>query len=183
MKKSTKTRFCRAKAGFTLVELMVAIALGSVVLGGATFSINMWARSAIGLGNYADMSGRCRRALDIFASDVRMADDVFVSTADTFTFEAFGPGSGTVMVSYAFDSTTGDLIRTYDGASTVLLDDVAKFTFLYYNIKDRVNPTVNPLEVKEVQIGAVLAKKVIRLSNTDEIISARFMLRNRLVSK
>jgi len=42
--------------------------------------------------------------------------------------------------------------------------------------------TTDALSVKVAQIEAVLLKEVLNLNNTDEIISARFMLRNRRVS-
>ena len=54
----------RSKRGaFTVVELMLAITIGGIVLAGAATSVNMWARSSMAVGNYADMSGSCRRAL------------------------------------------------------------------------------------------------------------------------
>lgn len=162
------------------MELMLSIAIGGALLAAATTSINLWARSSMSVGNYADMSGSCRRALDIFASDVRMANDVSVSTANTFTFTAFDSGSGTVTVSYAFDSGNDTLTRTYDGNSRVILEDVDQFGFSYSDLT--LSATANPLSVKVVQIEAVLQKQVLNMNNTDEIISARFMLRNRRVS-
>lgn len=166
--------------GFTLAELMLAITIGGIVLGGAMTSVNLWARSAMAVGNYADMSGSCRRALDTFATDVRMANDVTVSTANTFTFTAFNAGTSSVTVSYAFDDTNDTLTRTYDGTSRVILENVDQFSLSYSDLT--LSATTNPLSVKVVQIKAILQKKVINLTNTDEIISARFMLRNRRVS-
>ena len=171
----------RSKRGaFTVVELMLAITIGGIVLAGAATSVNMWARSSMAVGNYADMSGSCRRALDIFATDVRMANGVTVSTASTFTFSAFDSGTSSVIVSYVFDDTSDTLTRTYDGVSRVILENVENFALTYSDLT--LSTTTNPLSVKVVQIKAILQKKVLNLSNTDEIISARFMLRNRRVS-
>jgi len=159
---------------------MLAITIGGIVLAGAATSVNMWARSSMAVGNYADMSGSCRRALDIFATDVRMANGVTVSTASTFTFSAFDSGTSSVIVSYVFDDTSDTLTRTYDGVSRVILENVENFALTYSDLT--LSTTTNPLSVKVVQIKAILQKKVLNLSNTDEIISARFMLRNRRVS-
>ncbi len=167
-------------SGFSVMELMLAIAIGGILLAGAASTINLWARSSMSVGNYADMSGSCRRALDVFAMDVRMATDVSVSTASTFTFTAFDSGTSTVSVSYVFDDANDTVTRTYDGESRIILEDVDQFAFDYSDLN--LATTNNPLSVKVVQIEAILQKQVLNLSNTDEIISARFMLRNRRVS-
>ncbi len=168
------------QSGFTLVELLIAVAIGGIVLAGAATSINLMARSSVGIGNYSDMSGSCRRALDIFASDVRMANNVSVSTSTTFTFTAYDASNSIVTVSYAFDDGADQLTRTYDGSSKVLLEDVDRFALSYFDLTR--GATTNALSVKEVQIEAILLKKALSINNTDEIISARFMLRNRRVS-
>ena len=168
------------RKGFTLPELMIAITIAGLITAGAVFSLNLWARSSMSLGNYADMSGSCRRALDVFASDVRMANGVSASTNSSFTFTAYDETNSTVTVSYVFDDATDRLTRTYNGTSTVLLEDVSQFNFAYYDLNR--NATTNALSVKEVQIEAILQKEVLTVANTDEIIPARFMLRNRRVS-
>lgn len=168
------------KKGFTLVELMLAMFIGGIILAGATATLNMWARSSMAVGNCADMSGTTRRALDIFASDVRMATDVTASSTSQFTFTAFGAGTTTVAVDYTFDADAGTLTRTYDGVAQVILEDVEQFLFAYLDMN--LSTTTNPLSVKVVRIESILQKRVLNISNTDEIISARFMLRNRQVS-
>lgn len=176
-----RSKFSRSdKSGFSLMELLLAIGIGGIVLVGATMSVNLWARSSVSLGNYVDMSGSCRRALDIFASDVRMADDVSVSNSGTVTFTAYAASNNKVTVNYVFDDVADKVICTYDGASTVLLRNVNRFGLSFFDLTR--NSTTNLLSVKEVQIEAILLKKVLTLSNTDEIISARFILRNRRVS-
>ena len=72
------------------------------------------------------------------------------------------------------------LTRIYDGSSEVLLEDVDRFALSYFDLTR--GATTNALSVKEVQIEAILLKEVLTINNTDEIISARFMLRNRRVS-
>lgn len=162
------------------MELMIAVALAGIVLAGVAVTLNMWARSSMSLGNYADMSGNSRRALDVFAYDVRMANDVSVSGTTNFVFTAYDSGSGNAAVSYSFDADAKTLTRTYNGVATIILNDVDRFGFSYLDL-NRV-ATTDALSVKVVQIEAVLLKQVLNLNNTDEIISARFMLRNRRVS-
>ncbi len=170
----------RKPSGFTLVEMMIAVALAGLVLAGAATTLNVWARSSMSLGNYADMSGNSRRALDIFSYDVRMANNVSVSGSTTFTLAAYNAGSGNSMVTYSFDADANTLTRNYDGVSSIVLNDVEKFGFSYLDLNRAA--TTDALSVKVVQIEAVLLKRVLNLNDTDEIISARFMLRNRQVS-
>ena len=118
--------------------------------------------------------------MDIFASDGRMADDVSVSNSGIVTFTAYAASNNKMTVNYVFDNLAEKVIRTYDGASTVSLRNVNRFGLSFFDLTR--NATMNLLSVKEVQIEAILLKKVLTLSNTDEIISARFILRNRRVS-
>ena len=180
MKKRIRESSLASRKGFSLVELMLTMFIGGIILAGATATLNLWARSSMAVGNYADMSGSTRRALDIFASDARMATDVSASSTSQFTFTAFGAGTSTVAVDYTFDADAGTLTRTYDGASQVILEDVDQFLFAYLDLN--LTTTTNPLSVKVVRIESILQKRVLNISNTDEIISARFMLRNRQVS-
>lgn len=109
-----------------------------------------------------------------------MADDVSVSSSGVFTFTAYDASNNKVTVNYTFDSVADQVVRTYDGVSTILLNNVDRFGLSYFDLTR--SSTTNALSVKEVQIEAILLKKTLNLSNTDEIISARFMLRNRRVS-
>ena len=122
------------KSGFTLMELMLAIGIGGILLAGAATSVNLWARSSVSIANYTDMSGSCRRALDIFASDVRMADDVSVSSSGNFTFTAFDASNNRVTVNYTFNDATDQVVRTYDGTRTVLLSNVNRFGLSFFDL-------------------------------------------------
>src|SRR5690606_27431889 len=66
----------RARAGFSLIELTVAVSIASMALA-AVFSTTVFiSRSAVATTDYADMTMEARRALELFARDVRMAKDV-----------------------------------------------------------------------------------------------------------
>jgi prepilin-type N-terminal cleavage/methylation domain-containing protein len=66
-------RACGAERGFTLPELLVAIAIAFVVLGGLATAVRGQSRSAVFQMGTADMSQNVRSALDLFKRDVRMA--------------------------------------------------------------------------------------------------------------
>ena len=65
---SHKSRIARPARAFTLVEMMVAMALGSVVMT-AVVSLSVYsARTFASLGNYTDLDLHSRNALDVIIS-------------------------------------------------------------------------------------------------------------------
>jgi hypothetical protein len=60
----------------TLIELMVGLALSSILVG---LSGSMWlfgSRSFVAMGNYTDLDARSRSALDLLSRDIRQATQV-----------------------------------------------------------------------------------------------------------
>ena len=67
----------------TLVELMVATGVGSIVLA-AVMALSLFsARSFAALGNYVDLDIKSRTALDQMSSDIRQADKLTAATTNT----------------------------------------------------------------------------------------------------
>lgn len=163
-----------------MVELLVAIAIGSLFLGVAASCLNLLGRNSVAVGNYADMNASSRRALERFATDVRMAVDVIVSSKTALVFWRYNDSFNLVRVGYWYDASKGEVYRIFDGKISTVLMDVDAFGFEYYDLTH--SSTTNALSVKEVEINASLERKVMNISNTNEIISARFMMRNRQVS-
>jgi len=181
MKANFKERATTAdRGGFTLVELMIAIFTASVFLAAGAASLNLLARSSAGIGNYASMNLQSRVALETFATDTRMAIDVTVATDSRIVFSVYDSGGGSVAVEYRYDADDGELVRLEGGVAQTLLTDIEEFSFGYYDLTRA--PTTSALSVKEVEIDAVMRKSVIGLDNTNEVISSRFMMRNRHVS-
>lgn len=176
------------RSGFTLVEVMIALSLGVIVLGIATGSLVFLARSSVAAGNYQNMGISGRKALEYFASDARMTDDVvgiavFSGTKRAYStvLSVYNASKTTEEISYVYNQSAGTFMR-YDasGTGTVLLNGVQRLFLTFYDING--NETVDPLAAKEVQLSAKMERKALALDNTDEIISARFMMRNRVVS-
>ena len=68
-----RTRRRARELGFTLLELLVALGLAAVVLGGVASAVSSQSRSAIYTLGSADMSQDARSSINIFKRDVRMA--------------------------------------------------------------------------------------------------------------
>jgi len=177
---AAERRSFRSRRGFTLTELLVAIFVSGIVLAMAMSSFNLLAKGSAGIGNYSSMNMQSRVALDIFASDIRMANDVAIATDTALRFTAYNSSGGHVWVQYTFSADEGILYRTYAGVTEMVLTDIDSFEFVYYDLQR--DSTSDALSVKEVEINAVMSKNVVVLQNTNQVISSRFMMRNRQVS-
>jgi len=170
--------------GFTLVEVMVAVTLLSLAMASLIATFLVFSKGIASLDNYSQMSASSRQTLEHFSRDAHAAQRLITADADEFEFELPDDAGGYIM-NYKYDSTTRKFTREkYNGetllATTVLFEDIVDFSMIYYN-QVNVNVTGEPsilIEAKSVQIDAKLVKNVMNQSNTDHIISARFLMRN-----
>jgi len=179
------------RAGFTLVELLMATTIGGMLLAITTSAVLSMAVSSRSMLNYTEMNAQMRLTLETFSRDVRMARNVEQASPVSIRLvrEIEGlPRS----VEYAYSEPGGTLRRTVrdagtqrvsdlPGADQTLLWDVKDLALHYYTLRNR--ETLNPFEIKHVQLEAVMQRTVLTLDNTHDILSARFMMRNRDVSK
>jgi len=200
--------FSKTKAGFTLVEVMVAVTISAFILTSAYATIISLAKGSESMINYSEMNGQTRVALEVFGRDARMAKNVseFTTTKFTMLREVFNPATNKYedhFVTYQYIATAGTFTRdeytSYTGAngktvpnklvsSDILLFDVEDINFFYYRLVDLDASGYDPiaktvLEVKHVQLEAKLERPVLNLTNTNYIISARFMMRNKDVGE
>jgi prepilin-type N-terminal cleavage/methylation domain-containing protein len=101
------------RRGFTLVELLVAIAVGSLALT-ATMSLSLYSlRSFAALTNYVDLDNLSRNALDHMTREIRQADRVLPgSDGDTLRLWVTPYGAAGREVVFEYDAQTGNVTRT-----------------------------------------------------------------------
>ncbi len=186
----------KSKKGFTYIEVLMALTISSFILTASYATIMSLAKGSESMINYAEMNSQSRNALEMLGRDSRMARDVELATTTEVMLER--EINGTVYdIYYAFNDKTGTFSRTIfkddnlsdpksktlatrDDAQRTYLYDVEQLAFTYYNF--RQNQTTNTREVKHVQIEGILERRVLNLYNTNYIISARFMMRNKDVT-
>lgn len=174
----------RGRRAFTLTEVLITLTLCGIVLAASTGSLLFLAKTTKGLGNYQEMNMSSRFTLEDFGSDARMTVDINSATASAVSLEVYDASGGISTVVYAYDADAGTFSRTAGGSTDVILKDVQTLNLVYFNlygVKDD-DGSINPLEVKEIQLQAEMQRSVLSIKNTNEIISARFMMRNRSVS-
>jgi Tfp pilus assembly protein PilW len=106
----------------TLAEMMVAMALGGLVLVTAltlTFYSN---RSYASMVNYVELDRTSRMALDTMTSDIRQADKLTSYSTNQLVFQSTDPNTGaTNSLTYSYSPGNKTLTRTLSGQSKVLL--------------------------------------------------------------
>ena len=187
---------CR-RSGFTLVEIMVSVAILSMVMASLTGTFLVFLKGSASVGFYSQMSSESRKGLELFARDVRGADGITVATPQTedgfvisrrgiiLTYPSY---VGSKTVRYSYDGTNDELTRslTVDGVTTseVLFSGLENFKLTFFqtpgaNFSAISGPAASvDTWTKSIQMDAELVRYVAQLENTDYIISARFMLRN-----
>jgi len=163
---------------------MISVAILSIVLASIIPTFIMFSKGMAGLGNYSDMSMSSRNALERFSRDVRVAEALHVATESEIEVELPSDAGGLV-INYKYDPDAGTFTRKeYDGstlsATSVLFSDVFEFNLVFFNRRDEdISDEASVLtEAKTVQLNAKLVKEVMNQSNSDYIISARFLMRN-----
>jgi len=144
----------RLNAGFTLVELMVSIAIGLVVMAAVATTFTSQTRAYSAQEQINQMEQNLRGALDIMTREIKMAGykpnggtvtGVVSYSSTNLTIQADIDGNGTLLASgvgsdtaneqiaYVYDSVNKKITRQVGGgAATTLAENISAFTFTYY---------------------------------------------------
>src|SRR3989442_9620828 len=147
----TRKRHKVGCAGFTLVELLIAIGISGLIFVAVGMMIFFSGRSYAALANYVDLDNRSRSALDVMSKEIRQVEGVTGSGTATLP-----PPSGQVVtnrivlsgkesdgtaytLTYDYNPTNQTLVRTklggsYPGTKTLLTG----CTYLNFGMYQRV---------------------------------------------
>jgi len=144
----------RVDSGFTLIELMVSIAIGLVVLASVATTFTSQTRAYSAQEQINQMEQNLRGALDIMTREIKMAGyrpnggtvtGVVIYSSSSLTIQADIDGNGTLLASgsgsdtaneqiaYVYDSVNKKITRQVgSGTATTLAENISAFTFTYY---------------------------------------------------
>jgi Tfp pilus assembly protein PilW len=118
----------RARAGHTLPELLVGIAVGLLIVT-ATMSAYVFSVSSFSaMGNYTDLNYQSRNASDLISRDIRSATSVYSATTNQIVLSS---ADGT-NITYAYDASGKTLSRTKGSYTRTLLKGTDSLSFALY---------------------------------------------------
>ncbi len=146
--------------GFTLVELMVAMAIGLAILGAIYASINIAQRSSVGVTRKVVTQQDARTVLDIMAMEIRMASFNPSMTPDLWTIPVHAPlCAGLILVRankgiQSIGSSRLAIAMDLDN-SGVIADSDNEYIVYQYNDADTITRNVN-CQGSEIFLGGNL---------------------------
>ena len=185
--------------GFTLVEMLVATAMSSLLIG-SVVALGMYtSRSFNMIGNYADLDAQSRNAADVLGREIRDASSlVAFSTNNPAYLQLKNDTTGqTIFIIYNSTSSRLVMIKT-GGAATptwqTLLTDCNDWTFSLYNRHPDITTDNIAFYPATNSLGQVDPSfcKVINMSwkcsrtifgsplNTESVQTAQIVLRNKM---
>ena len=167
------------EAGYSLAEVLIVTGLFAILMAGITTSFLFFVKGTMSMGNYADINVQSRVALERFGRDVRMASITYEMTDTKLDFDVPILG-GFEQIIYEYKPSSKALTRKQDDTEVTILKDVEHFAFKYFTYLGV--PTTKPIEIKRVQMDAEMVRNILHIENTNHVISAQYMMRNRKVS-
>jgi hypothetical protein len=166
------------QVGTTLVELLVAIAVGTIVMVAIAAFSQSATFSMARMLNYAEMAAASQSTVDQLTRDARRANRVISANAMRIVFEDFDG----VALSYYYNARQGTLIRTKNRTSTVLLRgcDVLTFTLGRRNPAGAFEdfPPATAGECKVISVAWQCSRTILGYKTTTEnLASAKIVIR------
>ncbi len=170
----------------TLVEMMVGMGVGMLVLAVVSQLYVYGLRSFTSLGNYADLDGRSRMALDTMSREMREASAVvsFQTNSPLTTLTLTNAIKGRLL-KYTWDSSAGTLITEQTGLPTrtdLIGCDSWNVTMFQRTpgLNGTFYTTSDPSLCKLLNMSWKCSRKVLgNKLNTETILTAQVVLRNK----
>ena len=181
--KSTYTYIsARGPAAFTLVELMVASALGLLVATAIAMLAYFSSRSFVAMANYTDMNQSSRLALDKMSKEIRQARQLTSYATNSLTFQDVNGNS--LQFTYNSPGHPRELVRVSGGQTTSYLTNCDSLQFWIYQqtMKSNTFDCYDPAYVtsaRVIQVTWICSRKILGIKATTETVqSAQIVMRN-----
>lgn len=165
--------------GMTLPEMMVAVAIGSLILIVMATLFMSSARSFAAVSNYVNMDSTSRNALDQITLEIRQAGALTEFSPTHLKF-ATAPGQTNSFLVYDWDSGTGLLTewKTGESVTNTLLTGCDQLAFSLYN--SSFAPTTNLSQGKGLSVNWQCSRTVLgKKSTTENVQQALIVIRNK----
>ena len=179
--KTTSTRLdprCTT-AGMVLVEMVVALAIGLILLIALCALSYYSSYCFVSLTHYVDLDRFNRNAMDTMTKEIRQAKKVTSYATNSVTFEDFDGLS----LTYTYSPGAKTLTRVKNGSSAMLLSDCDS---LYFTIAQRtpvagsydVYPVATAGTAKVINVTWRCSRSIFgKIANTENVQTARIVIR------
>jgi prepilin-type N-terminal cleavage/methylation domain-containing protein len=178
---ATFTKRARAEAAFTLVELLVAIAISGILLATLAQVIFYTGRSFAALMNYTELDRYSRNALDQMVYKIRQADELKSFSSNRLMFSYLKTNE----LVYEYSPTDRTLSEIFEGHTKTILRGCDHLNFSIYQRNtaagtfDQFPATITNSAAKLVQMNWTCSRNVLGARiNTESVQSAKIVLRN-----
>ncbi len=177
----------RSMAGFTYIELMVAGALGTVLVA-LLLVLTIYGEQSFGLmTNYSELDASTRNTVALLSREIREATRVVAAQTDasgkSLTLSNALEGISTKLF---WDATSRTLaIEKNPGVSEILLTGCDQWDYTLYDgapiiagEKVSFKPSVSPATCKLIEMSWSCSRTLLGKTNASSVESVRFGLRN-----
>ena len=178
------TRSFRSHPGFTLVELMLATSISTILICAIMSVFVLFARSSRRIESDSATARATSLGLEQFARDLRMAQSISSTGTPINRVDVTLPnttGTGTNTVSYSYNSDDRTFTRTAGGLSAVVVREIQPGSFDLKRFDLAQNASLTDYDTNQIQLTMTLGgSQIPGVSLTSKrIVSSRFVLRNR----
>jgi len=165
----------------SLVEMLIATGLGTVLMTAIISLMIFGARSFVAVGNYVDMDVKSRNALDRISQEIRQAAGLQSYSTSQLIFT----NDDLTTLTYTYDSAGKKLTRSQGGATQVLLTQCDSLNWYMYqrnmtNGTDEPIPTSDKNQCKLIKLTWVCSRTILgKRANTESVQSAEIVIRKK----
>jgi competence protein ComGC len=170
---------------FTLVEMLIAVGIATIVLGLAMTLYLFGLRSFGAIGNYTSMDSKSRQALDFTLREIRQASSVlaFQTNGTTRWLTVAYTNTPPSISTFTWDSSTGLFTWDKTGQPTrTLLTGCTSWSFACYLRAPDTNgtfvPTPSKNRTKLINMAWTCNRTNVFKINSESIVTAEVVLRN-----
>jgi type II secretory pathway pseudopilin PulG len=189
---SHRTRKERGAGGMTLIEVLLAMGIGSLVLAAVLFISLFGFRSFGAMANYTELDNRSRNTLDLMSRDIREAAQVAdLKNTGTTRWLLLTNAAGN-SIKYTWDASSQMLVCEKTGEPVaVYLTGCERWDFQVFQRTPRTNntytffPATNAFGVFDPSICKVInmswkcSRRLLNRYNTESVQTAQVVLRNK----
>ncbi|KAF0175870.1 MAG: Uncharacterized protein FD161_3176 [Limisphaerales bacterium] len=164
----------------TLVEVMVATGIGTMILAAAGSLMVYNARSLAALSNYADLDRYSRGAVDKLSQDIRQATELVGFTSTELQFNS---SRGRSNITYTYYPDRRTLVRLQGYNRETLLQECDSLTFTVYG-RNNVSNTwdqfvvTNATGAKLIKLNWTCSRTILgQAVNTESVQTAKIVMR------